>query len=95
MSTIIAALFNLFIGLSSSLPGRVLSALGIGWLTYAGLSSVVASMVTLTMSNWHAIPATIYQICSLAGLTDAVGIATAALTARVTIAALPKLGKLS
>lgn len=95
MSSIIAALFNLFIVLGSSLPGRVLSALGIGWLTYAGLSAAVASMVSLTMSNWNAIPATVYQIASLAGFTDAIGITTAAITARVTVAALPRLGKLS
>jgi len=95
MSTIIAAMFNLFITLGSSLPGRVLSALGIGWLTYAGLSAAVASLVSLTLTNWNAIPATIYQIASLSGFTDAVGITTAAITARVAVAAMPRLGKLS
>lgn len=95
MSTVIAALFNLFIFLGSSLPGRVLAALGIGWLTYAGLTTAVASLVSLTMSNWNALPLVVYQISSLAGLTDAIGITTAAITARVAVAAMPRLGKLS
>lgn len=95
MSTIISALWSMFLGLSASLPSRVLSALGIGWLTYTGLSTVLGSLISTTMAKWNAIPAAIYQLLSLAGFTDAVGIVTAAMVTRVAIAALPRLGKLS
>jgi hypothetical protein len=95
MTSILQGLFSLFIALSSSLPSRVLSALGIGWLTYTGLSAVLANLISATFTRWNAIPASIYQLLSLAGFTDAVGIITAAMVTRVTIAALPRLGKLS
>ncbi|ANE55664.1 DUF2523 family protein [Methylomonas sp. DH-1] len=95
MTTIISALFNLFVLLSSSLPGRVLAALGIGWLTYAGLATAVQSVVTATWSAWNSLPAAAYQLASLAGFTDSIGITAAALVARVSVAALPRLGKLS
>jgi hypothetical protein len=95
MSTIVSALFNLFIVLSSTLPGRVLSALGIGWITYAGLSVALSSVVNLTWSYWNSLPASVYQIASLGGITDAVGITIAALVTRVSLSSVPRLGKLS
>lgn len=95
MSGFLSLLFNLFMTLGTTLPGRVLSALGIGWLTYAGISTAVGALVTQTFAAWNALPATIYQLVSLAGFTDALGITTAAFITRASLSALPKLGKLS
>lgn len=95
MSGFLSLLFNLFMTLGTTLPGRVLSALGIGWLSYAGISAAVAGLVTQTFAAWNAIPAAIYQLVSLAGFTDALGITTAAFVTRAAISALPRLGKLS
>jgi len=95
MNTLIGALANLFLLLSTTLPGRVLSALGIGWITFAGLSTVTNSLVTNTMSAWGNLPTVVYQIASLGGLTDFLGIVTASIVTRTAISILPRMGKLS
>lgn len=89
------ALSALFVSLASSLPGRVLAALGMGIISYTAVSVAVGTLVDMTMANWNALPATLYQLASLGGFTDAVGILTAALTTKAALASLPRLGVLS
>ncbi len=95
MTTIIGALFQMFLSLAAMTPGRVLAALSIGWLTFTALTALVNTVVTNTMAQWSAMPAAIYQLASLAGFTDAVGIITGAMVARVALVSVPVLGKIS
>lgn len=91
----IQALSALFISLASSVPGRVLAALGMGIISYTAVSVAVGTLVDMTISSWNTLPATLYQLASLGGFTDSVGIVTAALTAKAGLASLPRLGVLS
>lgn len=95
MTGFLSLLFNLFMVLGTTLPGKVLTGLGIGWLTYTGLSTALNAVISSTWSAWNKLPATVYQLVSLAGFTDMVGIIAAALVTRVAVSALPRLGKLA
>lgn len=94
MSTLISSLFALFVTLSASLPGRILATLGIGVLTFASMSTAASVVVSTTMSSWGSLPASAYQVASMAGMTDALGITCAAVVARVSMSSLSRFGRL-
>lgn len=95
MSGILGALFGLFVDLGATLPGRIFATLGIGWLTYTGISTALNTVIASAFSAWGSLPSAVYQIASLGGLTDSIGIITAAMTARIAVSAIPRLGKMS
>lgn len=64
---------------------RVLAALGITWLTYEGLDTVAGVLRDTVLSYMGSLPAAGLGLASLAGLTDAVGIALGAIAARVAL----------
>ncbi|UZR29442.1 DUF2523 domain-containing protein [Methylococcus mesophilus] len=87
-------LAQLLIGLASTLPGKVLSALGIGWLTFTGISAAADSVKGGLLSAWGSLPGDIMLLFGLAGVDQALGIITGAFVAKAAVSALPKLGKL-
>jgi hypothetical protein len=89
----IAALQALFITLATSIPARVLTSLGLGFITFEGFTGVIDQLTTQTMQYWNGIPADLYNLLSLGGFTDALGITLASLTTRAAITAIPFIGK--
>lgn len=87
-------LAQLLIGLASTLPGRVLSSLGIGWLTFTGVSASADAVKSGLLSAWGSLPSDISMLFGLAGINTGVGIITGAFVAKAALSALPKLGKL-
>jgi hypothetical protein len=88
---------NLFLWLISAvgpLAKKVLVALGIGWLSYAGVSTAVNLVRDQILSQWGAIPATTANILALFGFGESLGIVLGALAARAALAAAKKLGAL-
>jgi len=77
------------------LAKKVLAALGIGWLTFEGLSLIGNQVTGAVISSYGQIGGTTLQILSLAGITDSVGILVSAITAKVALVAVGRLGKVT
>jgi hypothetical protein len=90
----IQALQALFLTLATSIPARVLTSLGLGFITYEGFSGFIEDIATQTMQYWNSLPADIYNLLSLGGFTDALGITLASLTTRAAITLIPFIGKM-
>ena len=73
---------------------KVLIALGIGVLTYSGLSLIAGQVVTEVQNYWGQMPVSVMQIGSLLGIPQSLGIMLGALTARASFMVAGKLGKL-
>ena len=82
-------------GLSVPLVKKVLVALGIGALTYAGLSTIGSQVQAAVVSSWGAMGSTTLAILSIAGVTQSVGIILSALSARIALIAVGRIGKVS
>lgn len=72
---------------------KVLLALGIGFATYEGLSTMTGTIVQLVKDQWGSMPLAALQMVTLFGFSQALGIILGALTARASMMALGKLAK--
>lgn len=81
------------VALAGPLARKVLLALGIGWVTYAGLDTLMSAVVASVQSNFGAVSGSWAQVVWLAGFGQAIGIILGALMARVSMMVLSKLGK--
>lgn len=88
-------LWSLFLGLATTLPGRVLTALGIGVVTYAAQKALADTLVSSLRSSVGGLPGELLQVAQLAGFIDCLEILIAAVLARVVLDTMPKLGVLS
>lgn len=86
-----AKLLTFFIGLASSLPGRVMAALGLGYLSYQAISTKVSDMVTAAINTYTGIPTEVLQLLDLAGFTSAIGIITGCMLGKATLIAISKI----
>lgn len=89
-------------GLMSSLvalldiaPGRVFASLGLGFISFAAITSASGQMVSLLEGYWMNVPAAAFQLLSLAGFPTAMGLIVGAVVARLSITTLPKIGKMT
>lgn len=88
---------DFFTWLSSAvgpLAKRVLSALGIGWLTFEGLGQMVEQAKSMVISLWGSGASSVWVVAEMAGIGTALGIILGAIVARVAYQTLAKLGKL-
>jgi hypothetical protein len=92
---VIKALFGMFGFLADSLPGRVLAALGIGFISMAAYGVAINNLVALAKTNWSGVGGTVLQIASLSGAPEGFGIILGAVVTRATMTGLSRLGKLS
>ncbi len=83
------------ISLAWPIAKKVLLALGIGMITYGGLSLIAGQVVTQVQAYWGQMPISILQIGSLLGIPQSIGILLGAITARVSFVAAGKLGKIA
>jgi len=89
------SLFQFFGSLSSSVPSKVLSALGMGFISMAGFGVLVESMVSLAVDNWNSVGGVVLQMASLSGFTTGFGIILGAMIARSALTGLTQLGKIT
>jgi hypothetical protein len=73
----------------------VLVSLGIGAITYTGLTLVLDQVVQHVQTSYGQLPASAAQIADLLGVGEALGILLGAMAARVAYASMKKIGKLS
>jgi Protein of unknown function (DUF2523) len=74
---------------------QVLASLGVGVITYAGLSLLVDNITASVQANYGMLPSSAAAIADLLGVGAAFGIILGAIVARVSYAAIGKIGKLS
>ena len=74
---------------------KVLLMLGIGWVTYEGLSLLGGQVVAEVSAIWGTMPAAMLQMASLLGIPQSIGIVLGAMTARIAYVAVGKLGKVT
>lgn len=74
---------------------RVLVALGIGAISYSGLSLLGSQVQGLVQGYWGGLPAVALQLLTLGGFSQAVGILLGALSARIALVAVGRIGKLA
>ncbi len=71
---------------------RVLLALGIGFISYGAVLTVLNQLFTMAQGHYNNIPSFALQIIGLAGIGEGLGIITGAITFRATFLFMTKLG---
>lgn len=82
------------LGIAGTLAGRVLLALGFGFVSYAGISVALDSVRGHVVAAWS-VGGPIINIMFLAGLGEAVGIILAALAVRSALYGVSQLRRVS
>lgn len=62
---------------------KALTALGIGTMTFTGVTEALSGLLSIAQSNWSALPANVLTLASLAGIPQGLGIIAGAYTSRV------------
>lgn len=88
MPVFIAALLGGLVSAAGSLVGRVLIALGVGFVSYQGLDVALAFIKTEVLTAVGGLPIEIVQIMSTLNFGVALNIMASAYTAKMTIAGL-------
>lgn len=74
---------------------KVLTSLGIGMITYAGVEAMVSSGISSAQSELGALPGSVIQICAIMGIWKGFSIITGGLMAKVSMMVLGRLGKVA
>jgi len=74
---------TLLISLAGPLVLRALTVLGIGTVTFTGVTASLQSLIDLGISNYAGMGGDVLALCGLAGVPQALGIICGAMTARV------------
>jgi hypothetical protein len=80
---------------ASTLGARVLTSLGITFLSYGAVTAAFENIRAEFVSQWGQIPDASMKIISLAGIPGAFGFVLGAMFARLALATSLKLGRLS
>lgn len=89
-----APLLGAFLATSiGSLVKKALVALGLGTITYAGLQAAFNSAQAQVISHYGQMPGNALELANLAGVAQTIGIILGAISARVGMIALSKIGK--
>lgn len=89
------ALGPLLAALAGPLAKKVLTALGIGWLTYAGLDTAVSFGLGLAKSSLAGLSGDILQIAAMSGLFTALSVIAGGIVASLAMVGLTRLTKLT
>lgn len=71
-----------------------LAAVGLGWITFEGITGLLDQVRNSVMSGWSSMAPTVYDILALAGFLDAVGIILGAMGTIAGLATMSKLGRM-
>ena len=83
------------LALAWPLVKKVLIMLGIGAITYAGLSMIGTQVTQAVETSWGQLGGSTLQILSLAGIPQSFGILLGAINARIAFIAVGKIGRIS
>jgi len=88
MPVFIAALLGGLVSAAGSLVGRVLIALGVGFVTYQGLDVSLTFIKTQALTALNSLPPEIFQIASTLQVGTSINILASAYAAKMVIAGL-------
>lgn len=88
MPAIVAALLGGLISITKTLVGRVLVALGIGAVTYSGITTALDYAKSQALSALSAGPAELAQLLGFLGVGEFISIISSALLARLVLTGL-------
>lgn len=87
-------LASFLLGIIGTLAGRVLVSLGIGWISYAGISLALDAVRGHIASAWS-VSSPVFELMYLAGMGQAVGILLAGFAVRSAFYGIARLGKVA
>lgn len=76
------------IAITSSVAARVFTSLGIGFISYAALSTLTNTVISSIDSSYNSMGGTALNIANLCGFGQAIGIITAAMITRASLIAI-------
>lgn len=85
MPILVAALLGGLLQFAASMVGRVLIALGLGFVAYQGVGLALDSFKTLVVDSLNGMPAQVLQVLGLLQVDRAVNILSSAVLVRMTI----------
>ena len=85
---------GILVWMMSTIGARILASLGMGFLTFAAVTTAADIMLGEFSAMWGTLPADVFNIISLAGFPEALGWIIGAYLSRLALNALPKLSKL-
>jgi hypothetical protein len=85
MPAVIAVLWQAFYAILGSLVGRALLALGMGVVTYKGVSVVLSWLKTKAVENFAALPADVLGMLSTMKVGEVISIIFSAILVRLTL----------
>lgn len=87
-------LASFLLSIVGTLAGRVLLSLGIGWISYAGVSAALDAVRGHIVTAWS-VSSPVFEIMFLAGMGEAVGVLLAAFAVRSAFYGISRLGKVA
>lgn len=87
-------LASFLLAIVGTLAGRVLLSLGIGWISYAGVTTALNAVRGQITAAWS-VSSPVFDMLFLAGMGQAVGILLAAFSVRAAFYGIAKLGKVA
>lgn len=87
------ALGAFLVAIAGSVATRVMLALGLGVITYSGLTYIADQIRAAALASWGQIPATVVQLLGLAGVGDAIGIILGAVAVKIALRPLSFIGR--
>lgn len=88
-------LFTWLLSIAWPLVKKVMVMLGIGIISYAGLSAIGAEIQSAVLSSWGQLGGATLQIATLGGIPQSIGIILGALNARIAYIAIGKIGRVT
>ncbi len=83
---------SFFASSAGPIAKRVLAALGLGIISYAGVATALASAISYAQSTYTGFGGYIAAFAGLGGIGEAMGMIAGAMTFRVTVAYMSKIG---
>ena len=90
-----AQLFAWLLAAAWPIAKKVLVMLGIGFVTYEGLTTLLNNVISHAQTNWSQMPASTLSLLSMLGASDAIGIICGAMVARLSYAVVGRLTKIA
>lgn len=86
-------LATLLIGITGTVVSRVLTALGIGLISYAVFNTMAQSITSSVVSNYNGMAGDVLAIVNLAGGGEGLSVIASAFVTRASLMAVSKLGQ--
>jgi len=75
-------LFSFLLSAAGPVVLRALTMLGIGTLTFTGVTASLDGLISMAQTNWSSVPADVLQLGAIAGIPQCLGIIAGAFVAR-------------